>query len=283
MVPQIKEVIKNAGFKIPKTVTDDETGDILQPDEKTIERALFLVAKARSSIFEAAEAVSNFFSEKLYLYLGLTKQEAGEQLFGMSASSVRNLQLIHERLGDEQRLSILDSTKLVMIAKLPEEQRKEIITDGLIRLADGSVMTIEDIAGDTVKDLQGKLKTLSNKNTSLNTQLKEEEKIHKSEVKELKQKLEESEALLNIPEEDRAFYAKVTKKRDIQNIVFEAQSYMHSAFMTLARIDGDAKDAGSSIEGFITTAARKLLDLEEQFGASAAYYKTTLKAMAGEK
>lgn len=283
MVPQIKEIIKNAGLKIPKTI-EDENGAVVQVEEAVVERAFTLVADAQRSIFEAAEAISTFFAEGLYLYLGLTKQEACERLFGMSVSSVRNLQLIYERLGnDYKHLSMMGVSKLTMIAHLPEEQRNELIKNGAVTLLDGSVVSVEEIAGSRIKDLENKLRTKANEASAAHIRLKETDKAHKEEIKDLREAITDLEKLTNIPESDRAFYDKVTSKREIQNVIFEAQSYVHNAFMALGRIEGNSKDATAAIEGFMTTTARKLLDLEEQFGASAEYYKTTLKAMAGEQ
>ncbi|HNX59942.1 MAG TPA: hypothetical protein PKK43_12650 [Spirochaetota bacterium] len=279
----LTEITKELGLSIPKEIIDESGEKILTNPEK-VERALMLISRAQENLLDLAEAISNFFDENLYLYIGLTKPEAAERLFGMSVSTVRNLQLINERIGPENRkLALLGVSKLAMIAKLPDAQRSELITNGELHLADGSIVSVEEIAGTAVKDMESKLRAKSNEVSALRTQLKESDKAHKEEVKQMKGEIEELEALTNIPEEDRAFYDKVTKKREIQNIIFEAQSYMHSAFMALGRIDGDAKDAGAAIEGFMTTAARKLLDLEEQFGASAGYYKTSLKAMAGEQ
>ena len=284
MVPQIKEIIKTAGFKIPKTIENEDTGEVIQVDEEKVERAISLVADAQKSIFDAAEAISTFFVEGLYLYLGLSKQEACERLFGMSVSSVRNLQLIYERLGnDYKHLSMMGVSKLTMIAHLPDEQRSELIKNGAVTLQDGSVMTVDEIAGSRIKDLENKLKAKTNEASAAHIRLKETDKAHKEEVKELRETIGDLEKLTNIPETDRAFYDKVTTKREIQNVVFEAQSYIHSAFMALGRIASESKESAAAIEGFMTMNARKLLDLEEQFGASAGYYKNTLKAMAGEQ
>ena len=284
----LQKIAKQLNIQLPQEIIDDETGQKLPFDEHKVIRALEIIADYQHHIKHASLLVSEFFTEKLFLYLGITRTEAAERFFGMSLRSVERLQRIGQVLGkDVEKIAHLGIVKLDMLASLPEENINNLLKTKTLKLADGTELSLEDIEQTKVKELERKLREEIRKNSHLKVQLKEMEEEYKSEIKELKDEISHLDKMLNIPPEDRKFYKKITSVREARAKLYEVQSNIHAAFITLMQLEPN-NDIAPEIESALTLIAKRLLDMEAYFigqgiDVSLGYRKEGIKMMAGVK
>jgi|GEM_PF-2122750 hypothetical protein len=282
-----KELVKKLGIEIPDEIYDDETGDFIPYDEEKVTRALALVARVQNNIVSMAEHITEFFSEKLYLYLGLTKAEAGSICFGMSPSAINQIEWVARTFGDRLvEFSSLGLTRLDAISSLPEEQKQELLNSKTITLSDGTKLTYEELGAMKVKELEKNLRAERLKNSKLKIELEEFKNEHDSEVKHFESKIESLNSLINMPPEEREFHRRITRKSEVQNKIKEAMADMYNAFMRISQIEIDETNASvalAGIEGFATETSKRLLALEADHGALLNEYKNGIQKLSRVK
>lgn len=281
-----KELAKKLGIELPEEIYDDETGQIIQHDAERTHRALFLVSKIQNNIIETAELIFEFFGDKLYLYLGLSKAEAGSVCFGMSPSAINQFERIAKNFSGQYEFAALGITRLDSLSLLPEEQKKELIGSKNITLPDGTVLTLEEIAGMKVKELEATIRGLRKENSKLKVELEETDSEREAENKQFKEEIDTLKKIANIPPEELEFHKKIKKRSEVQNKIKEATASMYDAFMKLYQIDVDENNHNvvqSGLEAFMTDAAKRLLSLEGDYGALLNQYKEGIKTLARVK
>jgi hypothetical protein len=282
-----KELVKRLGIELPEEIYDDETGVTLQYDEEKINRAISIVSRVQNNIVTMAELISEFYGDKLYLYLGLSKAESGSVCFGMSPSSILQFERIARTFGDRLvEFSSLGLTRLDAISSLPEEQRLELLNSKKITLNDGTELTYEELGAMKVKELEKNIRAERLKYSKLKTQFEEIKEEYSSEVIQFKGKIVDLERLVNMPPEEVRFHKQITKKSEVQNKIKEATAGMYDAFMKLYQIEIDETNASvalAGIEGFVTETAKRLLSLEADHGALLDTYKDGIQKLARVK
>jgi len=284
----LQKIVKQLNIEIPQQIIDDETGVQIPFDENKIKRALEIIADFQHHIKHASILVTEFFNEKYYLYLGISKSEAAEQYFGMSLRSVERFQRIGKVFGDKvEQIAHLGITKLDMLTTLPEDEIEKLLQSKTLKLADGTELSLDEIEQAKVKELERKLREEIRKNSRLNVQIKEMEEEYKSEIKELKDEINHLDKMLNIPSEDRKFYKKITSVREARTKLFEVQSNIHAAFLTMMQLELN-NEIAAEIESTLTLIAKRLLDMEAYFiqngmDVSLGYRRDGIKQMAGVK
>ncbi len=279
--------LKKIGIDIPEEIFDDETGQPLPYDEEKISRALSIVSRVQNNIVTMAELISEFYGEKLYLYLGLSKVESAGVCFGMSPSSITQFERIARTFGDRLvEFSSLGLTRLDAISGLPEEQKQELLNSKKITLADGTELTYEELGAMKVKELEKSLRAERLKNSKLKTELEEIKEESTSEVKQLKGEIDDLNRLIDMPPDEVQFHKQIKKKSEVQNKIKEATAGMYDAFMKLHQLEIDENNAGVAgpgIEGFVVETAKRLLALETDFGALLGPYKEGVQKLARVK
>lgn len=282
-----KELVKKLGIEIPEEIYDDETGQLLPYDEEKIARALGLVSRVQNNIVSMAEHITEFFNEKLYLYLGLSKAEAGSVCFGMSPSAINQIERVARTFGDRLvEFSSLGLTRLDAISSLPEEQKQELLNSKKITLSDGTELTYEELGAMKVKELEKNLRAERLKNSKLKTELEEIKEESYSEVKQLKGEIEDLNRLVNMPPEEVKFHKQIKKKSEVQNKIKEATADMYDAFLKLSQIEIDETNASTAIagiEGFVIEVSKRLLALESDLGSLLGTYKEGIQKLARVK
>ncbi|MEJ5361127.1 MAG: hypothetical protein WHV26_03605 [Spirochaetota bacterium] len=284
----LQKIVKQLNIEIPQQIIDDETGVELPFEENKVKRALEIISDFQHHIKHASVLVSEFFNEKLHLYIGLSKSEAAERFFGMSLRSVERLQRIGEVFGKQvEQIAHLGIAKLDMLATLPEDEIEKLLHSKTLKLADGTELSLDEIEQAKVKELERKLREEIRKNSRLNVQIKEMEEEYKSEIKELKDEINHMDKMLNIPSEDRKFYKKITSVREARTKLFEVQSNIHAAFLTMMQLELN-NEIAAEIESTLTLIAKRLLDMEAYFiqngmDVSLGYRRDGIKQMAGVK
>lgn len=277
------EIIKRLGIEIPAEIVDYETGETLPADPAKVSRALRIIDEVQHDIKRLARLVKEFFDEKLYLYLGLTKTEAGEVCFGMSHNSIRQLERIAETYGDSiDDFAHIGVTRMDEIAKLPEELKKQLLESKKITFEDGTVITLEDIENMRVRELQMQIKKLMKKNSDLKVNIDELEKNeadYEHRLKILQDENDDLNKMIDIPPDERQFHKKISRLGDVKRKLVEAQNAFYAAFMNLYQIDIDENNRDAvvaGIKGLITTVVESVSELESRFDVSLAPQKNRI-------
>lgn len=283
-----RDIAKRLGLdEIPVEIYDDETGDLIPYDDEKITRALSIVSRVQNNIVVMAELISEFFGDKLYLYLGLSKEESASVCFGMSPSAISQFERIARTFGDKlMEFSSLGITRLDAISSLPEEQRQELLGSKKITLSDGTELTYEEIGAMKVKELEKSLRAEKLKNSKLKTEFEEFKNEYDSEVKDFESKIRSLNSLVNMPPEEREFHKRITRKSEVQNKIKEAMADMYNAFMRISQIEIDETNASvalAGIEGFATETSKRLLALESDHGALLNEYKDGIQKLSRVK
>ncbi|MBN2435610.1 MAG: hypothetical protein JXK07_10135 [Spirochaetes bacterium] len=279
----VNELAKSAGITLPEQILDPETGELVEMDYNKVKRGLTIVSQVRRQVFQIAKDLHEFFDEKYYLYFGMTKEEASQSLFGLNIRAVQNYQLIYERLGSQyEKFEFLGISKLKEISRIPEEERERLIEDGELHLADGSVITIEEITSQSTASLREKLKAQSLSNKKLKKEIEEADIEHKAEIKHLKKENQELENLLNIEEKDQPYYKKITKLRETRDLLESVQAELYSAFLRLHQISitDENEQCLADIKGVLVANAEKILNAESYFDLSLSEYNERLSQVA---
>ncbi len=282
------ELIKHLGLEIPKEIIDDITGEKLPVDHDKIKLALRIIADVQYDIARLAKNVKTFFvDERLYLYLGLTKNEAASEFFYMSENTIRRFERIAIAFEEQDinNLSYLGVGKLDALSQLNKKQKDELIESKVLKLADGSEMSLDEIRDIRVAELEKRLKRLRLENSKLSTSLEEETDLREAELKSLKREIKDLEALTNIDEKERPFHKRITKMQEARSVVYESTSAFHAAFMILHRIEitDSNRNITADIEGLLITVANRLLQIEEHFGLSLGHLKAEMQDVAAAK
>ncbi|TAL31558.1 MAG: hypothetical protein EPN93_17335 [Spirochaetes bacterium] len=280
------ELVKKLGFELPEKIIDDDTGETLPGDPEKIGRALGIIARVQNELLLMTELINEFFGDKLYLYLGLTREDAARVCFGMSLSTVQQIERIGKTFGGRlAEFAHLGVSRLDMISRLTEDQKKEILDNKVLTLADGSQITVDEIGAVKVKEVEKALRAEKLKHSKLKTNFEELKEEHESEVNALKNELTDVNKMLNFPVEEKEFHKRISRTREARSKVMEAQANIHAAFMRLAQItiDDANKDVLADIEGFAIVTARHLLDLESVHGGMLGPYRDGVKAIAGAR
>lgn len=276
----IAKLQETLGIEIPSEVITPD-GEVIPNDGEKISQGLQIISETRMDLCRISRRICEFFEEELYIYFGVSKNEAAEKFFGMSLRTVQNMQQIHRKLGGAyEELQYLGTGKLKAISELPEEQRTELIQDGVLHLEDGSELTIEEIAESRTKELEQKLKEQRLQISRLKNAKDEQEKEHSSEVESLKKEMAILEGLVDIPESERAFTKRIRKTRETQNQIIAVQTNFHAGFTQLAQIELSEENAAAeaditSLLGFL---ARQVLHFESYFGVNIGEIKQDLTA-----
>jgi len=286
----LQKIVKQLNIELPTEIIDDETGAHLPFSEDKAKRALEIIADFQHQVKIASGLIAEFFGQKLYLYLGATKAEAAEHYFGMSVRSVQRLQRAYTFFGSHvDEFAQLGIVKLDMLTNLPQDEIDQLIKTKTLTLSDGSEITVEELEQAKVKDLERKLREETRKSSRLNVQLKEMEEEYKSEIKELKDEITHLDAMLNVPPEDRKFYKKITTLREARTKLYEVQTNIHAAFITLMQLQPqNPQELAPEVESTLVLIAKRLLDMEAYFiqqgmDISLGYNRDGIKMMAEEK
>jgi len=280
-----KDVIKHMDFEIPTEIIDEETGEQLPADPEKINKALMLISDVQHDTLRMAKNIGMFFEERLYLYVGLTKTEAAQKCFGLHIDTIRKFIRINQTFGDQiDQFMHLGVTRMDKLTGLPEEQKQELLQQQSITLDDGSVISIKDLKEIKTSDLEKTLKAERLKSSRLNVQNTEMKEEYEAEINNLKTENQHLNNLIDIPEDEQKFHKKITKLNEARHKIYEAQANIHAAFLNIHQIqlDNDNKSIVSEVEGFMIANAKRLLDLEAEYGTQLGYYKESLKTMAGE-
>lgn len=280
MENSVKILVDELNLIIPEKIYNDETGEEVAGDPGRIEEALLLVARARLFTAELARIMCEFFDKKLYLYLGLTKDEACKRLFGMNPRTVSNLQYLYRQLGSHySELEYLGPGKMKAIADIPEKQREEFLSDGEIELATGEVLKISDLGDTRVAELEEKLKLLKLSHSALKNQKEEEKKKLTSEVKSLKKNLDDLQSFIDIKPEEKEFHQRITMRKESRDLIARAGADFNAGFARLSQIiiTEHNEDVLADIEGLLVSIARRIIDFETHFGIHLGAVKSELK------
>lgn len=272
------KIQENLGIEIPSEIITD-TGEVIPNDGEKINQALHIISDVRLGLCRISQQITAFFDQELYMYLGVNKTEAAEKFFGMNIRSIQNLQLIHKKLGSAyEELEFLGTGKLKAIAQLPEEQRDELVREGVLTLADGSEITVDEIAQAKLKDIEAKLRSQRLEISRLKSRNEEILKGAESEKDLLRKEIEHLDSLVNIPAEERQFHKKITKTRETQNQILAIQTNFYAGFTQLSQIEISDKNATctADIEALLVSLARQVLNFESHFGLNMGSVKQEL-------
>ncbi len=286
MAKQQNDIIKQLGIEPPESVVDDDTGEVLAGDPAKVNRAIGIIARVQSNVIAMAELVSEFFGDKLYLYIGLGKEEAARVCFGMSLSAVQQIERIGKTFGGRlAEFAHLGITRLDVISRLSEDQQREIIDNKTLTLSDGTMITVEEIGAIKVKTLEKELRSEKLRYSKLKTNFEELKEERDAEVGALKGEITDLNKLINFPPEEKEFHKRITRTREARSTILEAQSNIHAAFLRISQItvDDTNREVLADIEGFAIVTARKLLDLEATWGALLGHYRDGVKSLARAK
>ncbi|MCL2154072.1 MAG: hypothetical protein FWH53_00250 [Leptospirales bacterium] len=282
---QLKDLLKKLGIEIQGEIYD-ETGQPIPYDEERVQRAIFLVSKIQNNIIETAELIAEFFGDKLYLYLGISKEEAGTTFFGMSPTVINRFERIGKTFSGKYEYATLGVTRLDSLSLLPEDLKNELIESKEITLTDGTTLSLEEIAGMRVKKLEDRIRELRRENSKLSTRLAETDKMRDAEIKDFEEEINTLKKITNIPPDEIEFHKKITKRTEVQNKIKEATASMYDAFMKLYQIKPDENNYETfqaGLEAFITDTAKRLLALESEHGALLGVYKEGIQTLARVK
>jgi len=276
----IEKIQESLDIEIPAEIFDED-GNLIPNDGDKINQGLRIISDVRMDLCRISRQVSDFFDQELYRYLGVSKTEAAEKFFGMSIRHIQNIQLIHSRLGSAyEELEFLGTGKLKAISQLPEEQRDELIREGVLILQDGSEITVDEIAGAKTKEVEKTLKSQRLQISRLKNENDEIQKEAQAEVKQLKDEITHLNSMVDIPAEERGFHKKISKTRETQNHILSIQTNFHAGFTQLAQIELTEENAicSADIEALLTNLARQVLNFESHFGLSLGNIKKELTA-----
>lgn len=267
----VNEIAKTAGITVPDQVVDPDTGEVLEMDYIKFKRGISIISNVRRHIFQMAKDIHEFFGEKYYLYYGMSKEEASQKLFGLNVSTIKNYQLIYEKLGSKyEEFEYLGISKLKELSKIPEEEREQLLEEGELKLADGTILTINEITEQSTKKLREKLRAETLANKKLRNELNTADEEHKAEVKTLKKEIKELDNLLNIEEKDQHFYRKITKLRETRDLIQEVEALLYTAYVKLAQVEisEENEQCTADIRSVLAANAEKILNAESYLGIS---------------
>lgn len=281
-----------------RTITDRETGEEYVITPQLTGKAENTILRIQHNLMDICLNLKMIKEDKLYLYAMGEDGEVGYETFADFAVerlpwSFRQVQkyisIADSFLGSQtgennEKFFQLPFTSLYELSQLPQETKDEMLETGTLVLATGEELSIEALTKIATADLEKKLRVHKKKYSDLNVTHEELKEEYDSEVKELKDEIKHLDGMINIPPEERKFHKRITKSREARTKIYESQSLMDAAFMGIYQIDiGDEnREVIADIEGFMVSIARRLLDLESQFGVSLGYYKESMKTAAGE-
>lgn len=285
MAKRSNEIIKRLGIdELPAEIVDEDTGEVILNSPERLARALSIIDEVQHDVKRIGRTIAGFFDEKLYLYLGVTKEDAAERFFGMSLSTVRELQRVSRNFGEHlDDFSHLGISRLDLIAQLPEETRKRFITNKVLKLADGTELTLEEIAQTRVKEFKEQIRELKKDISVLRTneaEFKKTEAFYEEKIQQMEKDNEYLARRLNTPPEEEQFHRKITSIADARRKLQEAESTFYAAFMYLRQIELNDQNKNAviaGVRGIVTTISENIADIEALFNVSLAREKRVVE------
>jgi len=280
-----------------KTIIDSETGEEFDIAPEKTQKAETIIYKIKHDLIDICTNLKELKEERLYLHALREDGDIGYESF--SDFCIERLPWGYRQV--QKYISIADSflkdsnyqeeifqlpfNSLYQLSQLAPETQAEMLESGTLVLSTGEEFDIESLTKVKTKELEKKLRSEKLKYSKLNTEHQEMEDEYNTEINELKREVKQLNDMIDIPEEDRKYHKKITKLRESRTKVNEAFAMMQAAFMTLHQIDlsDENQSVVSDIEGFMVTTASRLMQLQDDYGASLGYYRESLQIMAAEK
>jgi len=268
--------------KLPRYVIDPDTEEKVPMDIDKCRQAIERVNKIRAGIASMSADLVDFYDNRMYMWLGLGKEESAKLLFGISGRYIRELASYYRKFQNAEVLS-LGTGKLRLLSTLSDEQAAGLVKGSVVKLDNGEELTLDEVASAKISELEKKLRRAEQAKSKISTELEELKEESNAEIRELKKEVKDLQGIVDASPEDRKFFKRISQSREAKSKVLEASSLFHAGYTSLLQIETDDKSVLAAIEGSMISAAKYLLALEEQYGANLGFYREAITTMAGQK